>query len=62
MGLAFSGWTWLGFLWLVLRRPFWSRDDPPSSDTSVTCANCGHEMNLAQTEVDPRPAQNWPLT
>jgi hypothetical protein len=61
IGLASRGW-WLFYLWSVMRKPFQSHDSLPASDASVTCANCGHEMNLAQTEGGPRPVQNWPLT
>ena len=59
IGVALSRWApWFA----LMRRPFWSRDDPPTSDTSVTCANCGHEMNFTQAEDGPRSMSNGPLT
>jgi hypothetical protein len=49
---------------LLIWRYLWRAEKPPPapSETTIVCANCGHEMNLAQTGASPRPVQNWPLT
>lgn len=35
--------------------------EDPSSPEHIRCANCGHEMSLAQSGHEADPKHDWPI-